>query len=151
MAVSRTLSSPSPMSFLLAFAGGFLATLTLHQLALLGLNGVGLTKASLWVMNPVPPFEVPRIISLAFWGGVFGLFYPFIQARFPNVTAFLIAGLIFGAIVPTLFSWYGVNALKGNPIGPRSGWVLPGVLIGPIVNGAWGFGTALFLVLFGRR
>jgi hypothetical protein len=122
-----------------------------HQVTLLGLNTIGMTKASLWVMAPVPPFGVPRIISLSFWGGVFGLFYPLLQIRFSNIVAFLIVGIVFGAIAPTLCSWYIVNAIRGVARGPNGGWALPGLLIGPIVNGAWGLGTALFLLLFNRR
>ena len=136
---------------ILGFVGGFLATVIFHQLMLLGLNTIGMAKAPLWVMTPVPPFGVPRIISFAFWGGVFGLFYPFLQARSSSTAAFLLTGIIFGAIVPTLCSWYIVNAIRGVALGPNNGWALPGILIGPIVNGAWGLGTALFLTLFNRR
>jgi hypothetical protein len=141
----------TPKGFILGFIGGFLATVIFHQMALFALNSIGIAKAPLWVMDPVPPFGVPRIVSLAFWGGVFGLFYPLLQARFESAGAFIVAGIIFGAIVPTLCSWYIVNAIRGVPLGPNGGWVLPSVLIGPIVNGAWGFGTALFLLSFNRR
>ncbi len=139
----------SAKGLILGFIGGFVATVVFHQLTLLGLNKAGIANAQLWVMTPTQPFGVPRIISLAFWGGVFGLFYPLLQARFSG-GAFLIVGIIFGAIVPTLCSWYIVNAIRGVPLGPNGGWVLPTVLIGPIVNGAWGLGTALFLMLFNK-
>lgn len=141
----------TPKSFILGFIGGFVSTVIFHQLTLYALNTVGISNAPLWATTPVPPFGVPRIVSLAFWGGVFGLFYPFLQARFASPGAFIVAGIIFGAIVPTLCSWYIVNALKGLPLGPNGGWVLPGALIGPIVNGAWGLGTTLFLLSFNRR
>ena len=39
--------------------------------------------------------------------------------------------------------------IKGLPVGAVFAW--PGVTIGPIVNGAWGFGTALLLRLLPDR
>lgn len=142
----------APRSLILGFLGGFIATLIFHQFALFALNTAGIANnAPVWVMTPVPPFGVPKIISLAFWGGVFGLVYPFLQARSSGTAAFLVAGIVFGAIVPTLCSWYIVNAIRGVPLGPNGGWALPGVLIGPIINGFWGLGTALFLLSFNRR
>jgi hypothetical protein len=141
----------TPKSLIVGFAGGFVSTVVFHQLALLALNEIGVTQAQLWVVTPVPPFGVPRIISLAFWGGVFGLFYPLMQARFSNAATFILVGAIFGAIVPTLCSWYLVNAIRGVALGPNGGWALPAPLVGPIVNGAWGFGTALFQLAVNRR
>ena len=136
---------------LIGFIGGFVATLIFHQLAFVGLNAAGITKYALYNMTAVPPLNVPRIVSLAFWGGVFGLFYPFLQARFGRGLVFLLVGLIFGAIVPTLTSWTLVNALKGQPLGPPNGWAMPLIAVGPIVNGMWGLGTALFVAMFNRR
>ena len=42
-------------------------------------------------------------------------------------------------------SWFVVLPLKGLPAG--GGFHFPGVLVGPIVNGLWGLGTAVFLAL----
>jgi hypothetical protein len=143
--------SASLKGLVLGFISGFLATLIFHQLAFIALNSAGITNYSPYPMAAVPPFGVPRIISLAFWGGVFGLFYPFLQMKFGRGLPFIIVGILFGAIVPTLCSWFIVNALKGAPIGPNGGWAMPGLAVGPIVNGMWGLGTALFMALFNRR
>jgi hypothetical protein len=143
--------SASLKGLALGFIGGFLATLIFHQLTFLVLNLVGITNYALYPMTSVPPFGVPRVISLAFWGGVFGLFYPLLQTKFGNGLPFLIVGTVFGAIVPTLCSWTIVNAIKGIAIGPAGGWAMPGLAVGPIVNGMWGLGTALFVALFNRR
>jgi hypothetical protein len=82
MEVTRDTQSASPTGLALGFIGGFIATLIFHELAFLVLNSVGLTNYALYSMAGVPPLDVPRIISLAFWGGVFGLFYPFLQTKF---------------------------------------------------------------------
>ena len=55
---------------------------------------------------------------------------------------------MFGAIFPTLAAWFIVLPLKGLPVG--GGFRFPGLLVGPIVNGLWGLGTALFLRLLTR-
>ncbi len=143
--------SSSLKGLVLGFVGGFLATLIFHQLTFALLNNLGITNYALYPMASVPPFGVPRVVSLAFWGGVFGLFYPALQTRFRSGLMFLAAGIAFGAIVPTLCSWTLVNAIKGVAIGPNGGWTMPGLIVGPIVNGMWGLGTALFLVLFHKR
>jgi len=58
------------------------------------------------------------------------------------------AATIFGAIFPTLVAWFVVAPLKGNPA--AGGFVPAAMLIGPIVNGAWGLGTGLGLARFGK-
>ena len=46
--------------------------------------------------------------------------------------------------------WLVVLPLKGVPLSAALRW--PGIIIGPVVNGAWGIGTALLLRVFaGRR
>ena len=59
----------------------------------------------------------------------------------------VLAATIFGAILPTVIAWFVVAPLKGQP---PVAFVMPGVLIGPIVNAAWGLGTGLGLLWFGR-
>ena len=61
----------------------------------------------------------------------------------------VIASAIFGAIFPTLVAWFLVAPLKGQPM--AAGFVPAVMLIGPIVNGAWGLGTGIGLALFGRH
>ena len=51
--------------------------------------------------------------------------------------------IIFGAIFPDVVSWFIVAPLKGLPVG--YGFHFPGLLVGPIVNGLWGLGTAVIL------
>jgi hypothetical protein len=49
-------------------------------------------------------------------------------------------------VLPTLVVWFVVLPLKGLPVGGGFAW--PGIIIGPVVNGAWGVGTALLLKAF---
>ena len=56
--------------------------------------------------------------------------------------------IVFGAVLPTLVAWFVAAPLKGQPM--AGGWKLQAMMIGPIVNAAWGLGTALIYRLFRR-
>ena len=137
-------SSTSATRLLFGFIAGFVATLIFHQIGLLVLHLLGITPGMPYNMNPVPPFGVPQFISLSFWGGVWGIVFVLVEpwlARSPG--GYWVGAIIFGAIFPTLVAWFVVFPLKGLPAG--NGFHFPGILVGPIVNGLWGLGTALFL------
>ncbi|HYU11314.1 MAG TPA: hypothetical protein VEK82_01985 [Stellaceae bacterium] len=152
MARSASLTaSTSATRLLLGFVAAFLATLTFHQIGIWVLHAVGLTGATPWVTTPIPPLGVPSVLSLAFWGGLWGIVFVLIErwlARCPG--GYWVGAVVFGAIVPTLVFWFVVLPLRGAPVGGGFRW--PGVLVGPIVDGLWGLGTAVFLgVLTGWR
>jgi hypothetical protein len=129
---------------LLGFVAGFVATLVFHQIALQLLHMAGMAPNPAWPMKPVPPFGVPQVISLAFWGGVWGaIMIPVIDRR---RGAYYAIAIVFGAILPTLVAWFLVAPLKHQPV--ASGWNPQRMMIGPIVISAWGFGTAALYRLF---
>jgi hypothetical protein len=122
------------------FVAGFVATLVFHQGLLALLWAVHLAPSFPWSMRPVPPFGVPSVISIAFWGGIWGaIMIPVIDRK--RGAAFFVLAIAFGAILPTLVAWFVVAPLKHQPV--ASGWVPRRMMIGPLINGAWGFGTAL--------
>ena len=131
------------------FLAGVLAVVAFHQVVIVLLSTAGaLPAGAAYATRPIPPLGVPQVLNLAFWGGVWGIVYALLVAgrRFGSLSPLLI-GLIFGAALPTLFGWFVVPALKGAAGGfppPSRIW------IGPLVNGAWGLGTALFVGLFAR-
>jgi hypothetical protein len=131
------------------FVAGFLAVLVFHQGALLILHLAGFVANAPWSLAPVPPFGVPAVLSAAFWGGLWGIVFVLLRPQFGEGGRYWVSALLFGAIAPTLVAWFVVLPLKGLPAGGGFAW--PRVLIGPIVNGAWGLGTAVFLKLLERR
>jgi hypothetical protein len=128
------------------FIAGFLATLVFHQTGLAVLEGAGFAGGAAFNMQGVPPFGVPALIQLAFWGGVWGIVFAFLEraiARFPG--GYWLGALLFGAVVPTLVFCFVVLPLKGLPVG--YGFRFHGIATALIVDGLWGLGTALFLSL----
>jgi len=131
---------------LLAFIAGFLATIIFHQIALELLHLAGIAPHAAWSTQPTRPFGVPSVISLSFWGGVWGIIMIPIIDRFRGA-AYWIWAIVFGAIAPTLVAAFVVAPLKHQPI-PHTPKM---AVIGLTVNGVWGLGTALFYKLFARK
>src|SRR5712664_1339637 len=137
-----------PRWLVVGFVSGFLAVLVFHQGALAVLHGVQWTPGAPYPMQAVAPFGVPQVLSLAFWGGVWGVLLAAVLVRLDGAKL-VVAATIFGAILPTLVAWFVVAPLKGQPA--AAGFAMPGMLVGPIVNAAWGFGTGLGLLWFRPR
>ncbi|HYE48507.1 MAG TPA: hypothetical protein VEB20_02880 [Azospirillaceae bacterium] len=138
-----------PARLLAGFAAAFLATLVFHQGTLVLLHLLGLLPAVAFNMNPVPPLGVPQVVSTAFWGGLWGVPLVLLLDRRPRDAGWWVFALVFGALAPTLVAWFVVSPLKGRPV--AGGWNPATIWIGPLINGAWGVGTALFLRLWERR
>ena len=130
------------ISLLAAFAAGWAATLAAHQPVVGLLHHLGFIGSPPYGMQASPPFGVPHVWSLAFWGGVWGIILAFASRR-QRLLPPAIFGLVFGAIAPTLVAWFVVAPLHGQPV--AANWNLARVWIGPLVNGVWGLATVLFL------
>jgi len=79
---------------------------------------------------------VPAVISLAFWGGVWGIIMIPALARITNDAMYYLAAIVFGAVLPTLVAGLVVAPLKHQPV-PHSVSML---MLGLIVNGGnWYF------------
>jgi hypothetical protein len=126
-------------NYMRAFFAGFLSTLIFHQglFAIFYLLSV-IPKAP-YNLEPTQPFGVPSVISLAFFGGLWGvLIWKFI-AQLPRNSQIQRA-IIYGAIGPTLIALVVVMPIKGvvfNPI------LIP---FGLLLNGAWGLGLWIFMI-----
>ena len=125
------------------FLAGFLGVLIFHQPMLAILHGLGLTPLLPYPMGDTKPFDVPRVLSLAFWGGIWAIPLAQILGRLRSPAGYWLVALLFGAIGPSILNWLVVMPLKGMPMG--GGWHLSGILTALIINGVWGLGTALIL------
>lgn len=137
---SRTFSSAGQLAA--AFVAGFLAVPLFHQPALALLTEMGIASATVYSLKPTAPLGVPQVISLAFWGGVWGIVFAATLTRRARPSYWIYA-FLFGAIFPTLVAWFVVAPLKGLPI--AAGWQANRMLTGFLINGAWGLGTALLM------
>jgi hypothetical protein len=61
------------MIYLKAFVAGFASTVAFQQGLLWLLYTGGFSPRAPRNMTPVPPLSAPAVISLAFWGGVWGI------------------------------------------------------------------------------
>ena len=126
------------------FIAGFLAVLIFHQGLWYLLNQMGVIPPdrSAWSIDPVPPLGVPSVLSKAFWGGVWGLALIPVLARLSGA-AYWAGWTLVGAVALTLVAFFVVPPIKGEPM-PE---LWPRFAAALMLNGAWGFGTALFLRL----
>lgn len=138
---------PLLLPVLPAFIAGTLAVLVFHQSALGLLHLVGLTTRTPFVLGAVPPLGVPQLLSLMFWGGVWGLVLLALLRPLGDARCWL-RGLVLGALGPTLVSWFVVAPLKGLPL--AGGWQPAAMATGLIVNAAWGLGLVALLRLAQR-
>ncbi|CBW26613.1 putative membrane protein [Halobacteriovorax marinus SJ] len=129
------------LTYIKAFAAGFLSTLVFHQ----GLFGLfylaGLVPRAPFNMTAVPPLGVPSIISLSFFGGLWGIIIWRLISSHTGAKHWF-RSLIFGAIGPSAVALLIVFPLKGVEV---SLIMIPFALI---LNGAWGIGVSLFMKFF---
>lgn len=132
------------MAWIKAFISGFLATLVFHQ-GLFGLFYLAdVVPAAPFNLSPVPPFGVPAVASLAFFGGLWGIVLWALLGRLGKL-AFWGLMVLLGALGPTAVAMLLVFPLKGMEVTSQT-WVG-----GLILNGFWGLGVAVFLTLLGAR
>ena len=135
------------MKHVKAFAAGFVSTLVFHQGVLALFWTLGMSPRAPYPIQAVPPFGVPQIVSLAFWGGVWGIAI----AHFLRGTAgaaYWGRAILIGAVALTAVALAIVFPLKEMPF--MAGWDPKIIVFGLILNGAWGLGLALFLRLSNR-
>lgn len=130
------------MAFGKAFVAGFVSTLVFHQglFALFWLAGA--VPHPPYSLAPTWPLGVPAVLSLAFWGGVWGLpAWWFI--RDAVMRTYWLRAVAFGAVAPSAVALCLVFPLKGMAFAAGGN---PAVIIGALLlNGAWGFGVALLM------
>jgi hypothetical protein len=135
------------LQFVKAFIAGFISTLVFHQGVLALFYLAGAVPRAPYDLGSVPPLGIPAVISLAFWGGLWGAaIWPLLM----NVAgpAYWIRAVVIGAIGPSAVALFLVFPLKGMPM--AGGWD-PKIIIGALIlNGAWGVGVALLMRLLGR-
>jgi hypothetical protein len=138
-----------PMRGLLGFVAAAISVLTFHQgmwalLHALDLPGLGMPAP--YPIDGVPPFAVPRVLNLCFWGGLYGVVFGLLVPKF--TWPLWLCGLITG-IIAALVGMFIVAAIKGQPIG--AGWVLLSWVRSFLINGSFGVGLGLIFPLLASK
>jgi hypothetical protein len=124
------------------FLAGAVSVLVFHQGVWAGFHAIGIMPPP-FPTAPVPPYGVPRVYDLCFWGGVYGLIFGLLLPVLPSRGIWL-QGIVLG-LVAELGALFLVPEIKGLPM--AFGGSLPIILISTAINGAWGLGVGLFIPL----
>lgn len=130
----------------IGFAAGFAAVLVFHQLTVGAMYAVGVTQNAPYSLQAVAPYGVPRVVSTAFWGGVWGALLAGIRPWLPRAAfVLLISGFAFGIVGPTFYGWFVLAPRAGRAV--ANGFQLASMWRGMAINGMWGLGCAAFLLV----
>lgn len=128
----------------MAFLAGFAATVTFHQGTVAVLRAAGIWPKRAFAMAPTKPFGIPAVISLALWGGAWGVGLWLLLRDQPDPRYWVFAAA-FGMIAPSLVALLVVFPLKKMPL--AGGGDLKVIVPVLLMNGSWGLGFALLMRL----
>ena len=131
------------MRAVLGFIAAAISVLTFHQAMWWLLHLAGTMPLAPYPMGPTQPLGVPLILSLCFWGGLYGAVFGLVMPslRIPLWLAGLITGLIAACV-----GMFIVTAIKGQPINLSA----PALTNQILINGFWGIGLGLIAPLLIR-
>lgn len=136
----------APLRGFLGFVAGSIAVLTFHQGMVEAFNLFGLSTNMPYRMTLVPPFWIPAIVSLSFWGGVYGMVFGLLRPRF--TLPLWLCGILLGCTA-ALIGMFIVAPLNGNAIAfDWSAWPIARSFL---INGFWGLGVSVILPLLMPR
>jgi len=133
------MNAPLPRRGALGFIAGALGVLIFHQGFIAILHLAGILPNTAWSFRPTDPLHVPQILSLAFWGGLWGIVLIFFLEMLHSARR-LEVGFLFGGILPPLVGMLIVAPLKGTSV-DWTDWHRLGLSF--LINGIWGLGTLL--------
>src|SRR5258708_36482928 len=114
LAMTRALSFRHSIASL--FIAGFIATIVFHQAVFSVWYLMGTVPNPPFNFARTAPFGVPAIWALAFFGGLWGIAYGWVENKFPDRAMYWIPALIFGPLAPTLGGRPHVGPPQGHPI-----------------------------------
>ena len=139
------MTTPSTRIFLGCVAGA-VSVLLFHQTSLQILFWLGLAPQAAFRVAHVPPFNMPMVVSITFWGAVYGGIFAALTARLRKPLWWF--GWPLG-LCAMLMGWFVFLPLKGQPMAF-------GGQIGPMLRtflaySLWGVGVTLIMPLLQPR
>jgi hypothetical protein len=123
-----------------SFIAGFLSTLIFHQ-GLFGLLYIlGAVPVAPYNMTPVGMLGVPAILSLSFFGGIWGMLIWKLVSK-DQGRKHWIKAISLGAVGPTAIAMLVEFTLKGLHVNMKI------IVGGLILNAFWGLGNSLLMKL----
>ena len=133
--------SPSANAFstrlFLGLVAGALAMLLCHQTSLQLLYWCGLIQHPAFRLASVPPFNVPMIVSVTFWGALFGA----ILNMLPTLPARVSVRGLVNSLFAILMVWFFVRPIAGH--GVAFGWNPHAMAASAFAGLCWGYGVAV--------
>ena len=132
--------SEFPRRIATGFAAAVLSVLIVHQGAWAALHALdlpGLAMPPAFPMSPAPPLGLPRLVSLCFWGGIWGASFAAIWRG-----SWWLGGLCLG-LAAILAGYFVVGPLKGIPA--SNAFQLNNWLRSLFINLPWAFATAFLI------
>lgn len=125
--------------FVKSFVSGFLSTLLFHQSLLGALYLLKLTSIAPYRLHPVSPFGVPSVLSLSFFGGLWGILILW-SAQYDTGFWFWVKCIVYGSVGPTAVAVLLIFPLKGIDLGPTL------IVGGLLLNAVWGLGCGILKI-----
>jgi hypothetical protein len=146
---------------LLGFLAAAIAVLIVHQPIVMLLNSMGYIPFKAYNMEAVKTAPTalaalfaqagfkgwPGIFNQVFWGGLWGVVFAFVHHWLPG-RSMLLKGFLFGMLILVFSNWIVLPLIRGTPM--FANLVPLGLLMGVIIQGAFGTATALFYSMLRR-
>ena len=137
------MSKSLPTIAALGFFAGALGVLVFHQGFIEILHLAGVLPNQPYSFKPTAPLQIPQVLSLAFWGGLWGIALVFCLKALRSAER-LWAAFLFGGVFPPLVGMLIVAPLKGASV-DWTDWRR--LAMGFLINGVWGLGTGLVYLI----
>lgn len=137
---------PASKRVILGSIAGALSVLVFHQTILQIFYWGGLAPQAAFRIAVVAPFNAPMVVSITFWGAIYGGLFGWLQPRLPRLM--LLRALLAG-IFALLMGWFVVRPVAGHPV--AFGWQAAPMLRSAAAAMMWGLGTTLIMPLLRPR
>jgi hypothetical protein len=135
-----------PTRIFLGCIAGAISVLVFHQTTLQLFFWSGLASQAAFRVANVPHFHAPMVVSITFWGAVYGGIFGLLAPRLPRP-------ILIKALLASLFamsmSWFVVRPLAGHPM--AFDWQAASMLRSAAACFMWGIGITLILPLLHPR
>lgn len=129
------------------FIAGALAVPIFHQVAQLIAFKMGIFPFAPYNMQPTNPLGIPHLLSISFWGGIWGIIFAYTIFRMRGLS-YWFWSIVGGAVLLSVVAAFIVSPLKD--MGMMWEGNLAVMVFALYVNAAWGLGTAVIYSLLNR-